>query len=193
MKFKVMEYGKERRTELLCKDKYKNYNYYVLNLGTHPTAYIEIPKENKLYRKSYDEIYKIGCDIDVNGGLTYSDNELMGVKSENWFIGWDYAHCGDYCGYEETMPESIRTYGKKWTTEEIIEECKNAIDQIIDFESKEIIEEPKKIEKIKSNGDEFYSDYIDTWISKNKTDAYCEFLMNKINELIDEINNLKEK
>lgn len=56
----------------------------------------------------------------------------------------------------------------------------------------EIIEEPKKIEKIKSNGDEFYSDYIDTWISKNKTDAYCEFLMNKINELIDEINNLKE-
>ena len=57
----------------------------------------------------------------------------------------------------------------------------------------EIIEEPKKIEKIKSNGDEFYSDYIDTWISKNKNDAYCEFLMNKINELIDEINNLKEE
>lgn len=57
----------------------------------------------------------------------------------------------------------------------------------------EIIVEPKKIENIKSNGDELYSDYIDTWISKNKTDAYCEFLMNKINELIDEINNLKEK
>jgi hypothetical protein len=57
----------------------------------------------------------------------------------------------------------------------------------------EIIVEPKKIKNIKSNGDEFYSDYIDTWISKNKTDAYCEFLMNKINELIDEINNLKEK
>ena len=56
----------------------------------------------------------------------------------------------------------------------------------------EIIKEPKKIEKIKSNGDEFYSDYIDIWISKNKTDAYCEFLMNKINELIDKINNLKE-
>ena len=38
MKIKEMEYGKERRTELLCKAKYKNYNYYVLNLGTHPTA-----------------------------------------------------------------------------------------------------------------------------------------------------------
>ena len=192
MKFKVMKYGKERRTELLCKGKYKNYNYYVLNLGTHPTAYIEIPKENKLYRKSYDEIYKIGCDIDVHGGLTYSNNELMGVKSENWFIGWDYAHCGDYCGYEEFMPESIRTYGKKWTTEEIIEECKNAIDQIIDFESKEIIEYPKKIKKI----DEILriDDLIPPY-GENEYKAWKNIIIqqNKINELIDEINNLKEK
>ena len=186
MKFKVMEYGKERRTELLCKGKYKNYNYYVLNLGTHPTAYIEIPKENKLYRKSYDEIYKIGCDIDVHGGLTYSDNELMGVKSENWFIGWDYAHCGDYCGYEEYMSESIRTYGKKWTTEEIIEECKNAIDQIIDFESKEIIEEPKKIKKIEKPTQDEYLYSTGKELYENDMKVY-----DKINELIDEINNLK--
>ena len=189
MKFKVMKYGKERRTELLCKGKYKNYNYYVLNLGTHPTAYIEIPKENKLYRKSYDEIYKIGCDIDVHGGLTYSDNELMGVKSENWFIGWDYAHCGDYCGYEEYMSESIRTYGKKWTTEEIIEECKNAIDQIIDFESKEILEEPKKIEKIARCDSIKMTHYGELY----KPTENEEILRIKINELIDEINNLKEK
>ena len=189
MKIKEMEYGKERRTELLCKDKYKNYNYYVLNLGTHPTAYIEIPKENKLYRKSYNEIYEIGCDIDVNGGLTYSDNELMGIKSENWFIGWDYAHCGDYCGYEEFMPESIRTYGKKWTTEEIIEECKNAIDQIIDFESKEIIEELKKIKKIKQlNNVAGCKELIEL---EDKQQINNHILKDKINELIDEINNLK--
>ena len=188
MKFKVMKYGKERRTELLCKCKYKNYNYYVLNLGTHPTAYIEITKENKLYRKSYDEIYKIGCDIDVHGGLTYSNNELMGVKSENWFIGWDYAHCGDYCGYEEFMPESIRTYGKKWTTEEIIEECKNAIDQIIGFESKEILEETKKIEKIARCDSIKMTHYGELY----KPTENEEILRIKINELIDEINNLKE-
>ena len=64
--------------------------------------------------------------------------------------------------------------------------CKNFLNDEV-----AIIEETKKIEKIKSNGDEFYSDYIDTWISKNKTDAYCEFLMNKINELIDVVNELK--
>ena len=45
----------------------------------------------------------------------------------------------------------------------------------------EIIEEPKKIEKCKN-----YEDFL-------ATDDYIEHLKNKINELIDEINNLKEK
>lgn len=44
--------------------------------------------------------------------------------------------------------------------------------------------EPERIGEIKSNGNEFYSDYIDAWISKANVEAYCEFLMNKINDLI---------
>lgn len=44
----------------------------------------------------------------------------------------------------------------------------------------EIIEEPKKIEKCKN-----YEDFLEI-------DDYIEYLKNKINELIDEINNLKE-
>ena len=122
----------------------------------------------------------------------------MGVKSENWFIGWDYAHCGDYCGYEEYMPESIITYGKKWTTEEIIEECKNAIDQIIDFESKKILEEPKKIEKLEPVRGSDLSDLTDKAmvLRNNALIKLCKTLNNinsKVNELIDKINNLKEK
>lgn len=61
---------------------------------------------------------------------------------------------------------------------------------ILNFEL-EIIEEEKEIEKIKSNGIEFYSDYINAWIKKEETVAYCEYLMNKINELIDAVNELK--
>ena len=45
----------------------------------------------------------------------------------------------------------------------------------------EIIEEPKKIEKCKN-----YEDFLEI-------DDYIEHLKNKINELIDEINNLKKK
>mgnify|MGYP004693758351 CR=1 FL=1 len=44
----------------------------------------------------------------------------------------------------------------------------------------EIIEEPKQIEKCKN-----YEDFLEI-------DDYIEHLKNKINELIDEINNLKE-
>lgn len=46
-------------------------------------------------------------------------------------------------------------------------------------------EEKKIPEKIKSNGKEFYCDNIDSWIGKEKTSAYCEYLMNKYNDLID--------
>ena len=89
--------------------------------------------------------------------------------------------------YDEKNEDYYSYYGRGLFEYKFVN-CKNFLNDDV-----EIIEEDKKIEKIKSNGDEFYSDYIGTWISKNKTDAYCEFLMNKINELTDEINNLKEK
>ena len=129
MKIKEMKYQKDRKMELLYTDKYKNYKYYILNLGTHPTAYIAIPKGHKLYGQDYDDIYDI-CDIDVHGGLTYSSHNLLGIDSEDWFIGWDYAHCYDYSGYYDKN-DFLNENTKKWTTEEIIEECKSVIDQII--------------------------------------------------------------
>lgn len=138
MKLKQMKYQSDRKIELLHNDKYKDYNYYILNLGTHPTAYVEIPKGNKLYGKNYNDIYDMGYDIDVHGGLTYSDNELMHVKSENWFIGWDYAHYNDYAGYYQELfyADTLHNF-KKWTTEEIVKDCEKAIDQIIDIEKSE--------------------------------------------------------
>jgi len=135
MEIKPMIYQKDRKIELLHKDNYKGYNYYILNLGTHPTAYVEIPKGHLLHGMDYNEIYDKGYGIDVHGGLTYSDNELMMIPSENWFIEWDYAHCYDYAGYYDAIKDSVLIEGtKRWTTEEIIKECKSAIDQIISIE-----------------------------------------------------------
>ena len=69
-------------------------------------------------------------DISCHGGLTYSEEYLRTVDKKGWFIGWDYAHYCDFLGYELEMPIYIRTNGKKWTTYEIINECKQVIDQI---------------------------------------------------------------
>ena len=149
-KIKPMIYQADRKLELLHFDKYKGYNYYILNLGTHPTAYVEIPKDNVLYGKDYNEIYDEGYYIDVHGGLTYSNSYLMGIETVNWFIGWDYAHCYDYSGYYDLIKDSVLIEGtKKWTTEEIIKECEDAIDQIIEIQKKnDILEELKSFQEV---------------------------------------------
>ena len=142
MEPRPMIYQKDRIIQLLYNDIFMGYHYYVLNLGTHPTAYIEIPRKNILYGKDYDEIYKMGINLDVNGGLTYSDNYLLtGERTtmcESWFIGWDYGHCYDYYG---GFDEQLNKNNKKWTTKEIIDECKNAIYQLV-----------KQLEVLESHG-----------------------------------------
>lgn len=127
---KEMIYQKDGKVELLFKATYKGYNFYILNLGTHPTAYVNIPAGHPYYFKHYDDI-----DIDVHGGLTYSENFLYidkNTKIEGFFIGWDYAHWGDYFGYfinDEILGKG-NDKAKKWTTDEIIQECLDAIEQL---------------------------------------------------------------
>lgn len=129
---KEMKYCKDRKIEVLETGYCLGLLYYILNLGTHPTAYIKIPKGHKLYNKDYDDIYG-EVDIDVHGGITYSRDHLWiseNQKIEGWFIGWDYAHYGDYARYEEILPKEMRIGGKKWTTEEIFKEVKEVCYQL---------------------------------------------------------------
>ena len=110
--------------EMLADGEYKGFHFYVLNLGTHPCAYVDVT-ETDLNGKDYTDI-----DISCHGGLTYSEEYLHTVDKKGWFIGWDYAHYGDFAGHELNMPVYMRTGGKRWTTAEIVEECKQVIDQI---------------------------------------------------------------
>lgn len=60
----------------------------------------------------------------------------------------------------------------------------------------EIIEEPKELKElkeIKTTGDEFYCEYIGSWIKKEASAAYCEYLSNKINEIIRHIKDKENK
>lgn len=150
MKPKKMKYQANRKIELLYSDTYQNYKYYILNLGTHPTAYVEIPKGHKLYYKNYNDI----DNILVHGGLTYSDDHLCIAKDnalQGWFIGWDYAHCYDYEGYYDE-DDFLNENTKKWTTEEIINECHLVINQIIEYYDKisidDIISEINRVQRV---------------------------------------------
>ncbi len=169
---KEMIYQKDRKVEILYSGTYKGYDFYIMNLGTHPTAYVNVCNNKLLNGKECDKL-----DIDVHGGLTYSEDELYindeKEKVKGWFIGWDYAHYNDYAGYEMDMREEIRSNGKKWTTEEIYEDVKDVIEQCINC--KPFIE----INDIKFNNKEEAIDYVNNYFIPEKNDEWediCELL-----------------
>lgn len=130
---KKMIYGEGRYRDpiVLMDDFYKDYHFFILNLGTHPCAYVVLPEGHEFYGESYDNI-----PIDCHYGITYSEDclNVYGIhecfKQQNvWIIGWDYAHSGDYYAGLYNLGSSI--HDKKWSTEEIFEEVKDVIDQLL--------------------------------------------------------------
>lgn len=99
--------------ELLDSGECCGFKYYIFNYGTHPCCYIEIPKEHSFFGKDYNELQ----DIEVHGGITFSADHLNTIDETGtkWYIGWDYAHIGDYQPYYE----KYELEGHKYTTEEL--------------------------------------------------------------------------
>lgn len=127
MSYKQPSYVATRCNKELLRGMYRGFEYRILDLGTHPTAYVKIPKGHPFYKKDYEKVDA----IEVHGGLTYSRNYLYceGTNLDGWWIGWDYAHYGDHTGYDG--PEPLHPWIKKWTTEEILHDVKSVIDQCV--------------------------------------------------------------
>lgn len=124
---KEMVYTKERMYEILDHGTYKGFEYVISSYGTHPCAYVGIPEGNAFYNKDWTEGE---IDIDCHWGINYSRKGIHGLMQDKWVLGWDYAHVGDYLGYGFD--------GKKWTTEEILNEVHDVIDQIINLDSNDL-------------------------------------------------------
>ena len=123
---KKMNYQKTRNIEILHKGNHKGFDFFIASLGTHPCSYVKIPKKHKYYNKYYDKI-----EINCHGGLTFASDDFMFnpiVVEDSWWIGWDYAHFRDFVGFME----NDGNHEKKWTTEEIFEEIKEVIKQLIE-------------------------------------------------------------
>ena len=106
---------------------YRGFHFYILTMGSHPCAYVDVIG-TKDYRFCADE-------IDCHGGITYESTELATVGHKSYFIGWDYAHDNDYLAFNDRL---AKEYGEpyrahKYTISEIVKECINVIDQIIDL------------------------------------------------------------
>lgn len=121
MNMQEMIYKKGRIPPVRLADGvYRGVPFYVLSLGTHPCAYVDIAP---LGLHAINE-----RDIDCHGGITYHRDYLSTVGHKGNFLGWDYAHCMDHSGDLQFLDLG---YSKRWTTKEMVAECKNVIDQIV--------------------------------------------------------------
>lgn len=112
-----MIYIPQRTCGILATGIYSGYEYLVITYGTHPCAYI---RSDNLTEKQINII-----DENCHGGITFPQQEFGGnIKNiDGKWVGWDYAHFGDYVGYGDCE-------GKIYTTEEIINEVKSIIDKL---------------------------------------------------------------
>ena len=135
--YKPMIYHSTRfpHPEVLCLDKYHNYDFLIVNMGTHPTAYVRIPKTHPFYQTFYDYINPEPVGFEA-GPFTFSRNSsefasyLDTPIPNGWYLGWDYAHIGDFIGgHSDRYPYSS---GRKYTTENIIADCKYIINYLLE-------------------------------------------------------------
>lgn len=116
--------------EVVKKDTYKNHMYVIYSvMGSHPTAYVRVNEGEKWYEMNYDKISFTWPGCNPHGGFTFSGfvNEESFGEPEAYWVGWDYAHLGDYCSYPSNSMFAMGDR-KKWTIEEIEAECKRVID-----------------------------------------------------------------
>ena len=133
---KKMIYSKFPTVELIATDEYKGYEYAVVNYGTHPCCYVKLYRDHPFFGHDHNRI-----SLSCHGGLTYSKNHVQAISdnldSDGWWIGWDYAHAGDYVSYF-SREEGINL--KRWSTEELIEDCQYVIDQVVEA-AEEVVEQ----------------------------------------------------
>ena len=121
-----MIYSLIREVKVLYKGEYKNYKFCIVSLGTHPTAYVECKLDNC---KSYYD--KRILDVKVHGDFTYMGEAYWDTEDQTTYLGWDYSHDGDYC---TLLPFTV--FEKRWTTQEIYDQVKSVIEQLIEREIK---------------------------------------------------------
>ena len=122
-KQKEMVYEKRHYGTELTSGEYKGYSYVILSFGSHPCCYVRL-MESDIYANT--ENFS-NIPVNCHGGITYkTENGLQG-RPGTW-IGWNYARVGDYIFLDSIF--TPRDEGKKWSTSELIAECKSVCRQL---------------------------------------------------------------
>ena len=137
---KEMEYavGRLPKPEVIADGTYKDIDFKVLNLGSHPVAYIHFSEDSELGKALDGKDYDTLNEFCSSGHMDWTyDGDLSNVgDNRNWY-GWDYAHFTDYVSFGSPLLGGMD--GRKYTTKEIVNDVKNCIDHLKEIED-EILE-----------------------------------------------------
>lgn len=112
-------FEKTPHRELIEEGEYNGVPYIIGFYYNHAVAYIFVNKWRCIVEP--DEIER-----QPHGGFTYDGYTLGFVDYKGWFIGWDYAHAGDFQKFRDTEIE-----GRVWTLNDVRLECHEVIDSLI--------------------------------------------------------------
>lgn len=167
---KEMIYSTDKIPHVLAKGVYKDIEFFVLSMGIHPNVYLNV-SGTKFDGCHYDNI-----PLSVHGGLTFSGTPSVCLYG-HW-IGWDYAHYGDYSPYSSVMAD-----GKKWTIKELLDEAVTAIDDLVDL----LAESDKKVIKKRLSSMVTVEKYL-----KKETRYVISCPMVKITQTLTDFKQVKE-
>lgn len=122
--------------DIVIEGDYKGRHFIINRFCGHPNGYIEIKESDYIYFGELD-VYEERYDLyegNIHGGMTYFGriNEMNGDR--RFYIGWDYAHAGDYIEYSDKLqlPPIDMPKDKKWTLLEVLMDVARAWDGITD-------------------------------------------------------------
>jgi hypothetical protein len=103
--------------------------YTIVDTGSHACAYVGVPDTHPFSGMTDETI-----PLEVHGGITYKSYNVRRFPYPNlMWIGWDYAHHGDYTGYTSKLG-IVGSDNTKHTFEMVHVDVMDAIKQIIKFD-----------------------------------------------------------
>lgn len=130
--------GRRIPGEIIEEGRYLRIDYVVYTLGTHPAAYVRVPRNHRLYKVFYNMINEEIAQRKMtppHGWLTFG-GELPGHSG--YWIGWDYAHISDFFDdHLMTGHNDLFDIDRHWTLGEIKEDVKTMIKNLIALKERE--------------------------------------------------------
>jgi len=91
-------------------------------------GYVQLPSNHPFYSTSYEDI-----PVDVHGGLTYSENGVVGFDTGHFYDRWSEEEISRFGGkYNDELyiNTDTKTSSVSWTMEALIDETKHLAVQL---------------------------------------------------------------